>query len=346
MDGAFLSPDTNVAPTFGAMAGGGRSSSSAAMQAEFWRVPADPGSRTASLAGAIFSRLPDRNRNCLLAAVSDGPCLSGTPSPHPTWKGEDEGNDKARRVPPLPPLEAMGPTAISRAVNAIALCNRFIMERDRCDRREIAAGGAAAGSGTTAAPVRFVAFVPSVRVFVDREGRESRPDLPAEFELRRSMRMHLRLVSPPQLLVAAAAGSAEAAGVAPGSDVIRVALKTDPRRLSGLISSQWSRFEDGRSLPRAAVLVQAMGPRCIDKMVWALAMAWQRSSRAPSFEEGEGDLPSEVGFSCLPTHIELPCGGITSGGGGPLQEEVAAAGAGRQTRHRLYSGVQCELIEP
>lgn len=223
----------------------------------------------------------------------------------------------------LPLLEAMGQGPINRAVNAVALCNRFLEGRD-CGR---------------------LAFVPVVRLFVqhpdapgaagedaaDADGGE----LGRDASPRRAMRFHLRLLPPPR-----------AAGAEPraGDDVIRVATVTDVVRLSGLISSRWANAEAGIDV--SGIYLQAMGARCIDTMVRALAMSWQKKARS---YEGAYE---EAGFACLPTHMALPASGGAAGGaagGGAAQASSSSASSvlpGAPLSPGRFSGVQCWVMPP
>lgn len=194
----------------------------------------------------------------------------------------------------LPPLEAMGPTAIARAMNAIALCNRYLA-RD-------------CASDPPTKQLRVV-FVPSFRVFVQRpeDGQSTRS---GDGQLRRSVQLHLRT-----LHCTPYEGAPGTAVDDEDDDLIRISVQTDVRRLSGLVSNRWSDARDGRN--SSAVVLQAMGPRCINTLVRALAMSWQRSARGH-----EGDA-SEAGFACLPTHIQQP-----------------------DDASDTFSCLQCELIPP
>lgn len=223
-----------------------------------WFVTAE--SRVAALAGAIFS---------CTAAPSDGHTAT------------------------LPALEAMGPAAISRAVNALALCNRFV-ERN---------------------PGRpWVTFVPSFRIFLHEmpsKGGEALPGQADDSEIRCSVR--LRLEMEPREAEHVSFGR-DTAGV----DVIRVASKTDHKRLSGLVTTRWDRQLHGED----PVVMQAMGARCIETMVRTLAMAWQTSAR-------EAEVGEDC-FRCLVSHLALEDQG---GDGGP-------------DRPQRFSGVECWLVAP
>lgn len=183
----------------------------------------------------------------------------------------------------MPVLEAMGPAPISRALNAVALCNRML------DNQQ----------GHEAQRVGRLAFAPSIRIFVQRErtfggvaGRlledEDQPEQAdqqsATAAPRRSMQLHLRLV-------------ARASRVPrQDEDVIRVSSRTDIARLSGLISTRWAGVEAGLE---SDILVQAMGSASINTMVRAFAMSWEKAAR--SYEGGF----REAAFSCLPSHMAL-----------------------------------------
>eukprot|EP00931_Biecheleriopsis_adriatica_P066602 TRINITY_DN40921_c0_g1_i1.p1 TRINITY_DN40921_c0_g1~~TRINITY_DN40921_c0_g1_i1.p1 ORF type:complete len:306 (-),score=47.76 TRINITY_DN40921_c0_g1_i1:31-948(-) len=178
-----------------------------------------------------------------------------------------------RRAWQQPILEAMGDDAISRAINAVALCNRHLD-----------AGSKGGASGNVESRL---AFAPMVRVFVQR-GAGSEPEDLAH--VRRSMQLQLRKV-PASVLQPLQNWPKEEP-----IDVLRVAKTTDLRRLSGLVSSRWEQHEAG--LPEPVVL-QAMGSRSITTMVRALAAAWQKSARAHEGESGH------AGFACLPQHLEM-----------------------------------------
>jgi len=235
-----------------------------------WHVNRE--SRIAAVAAGIFNRATSHN-----AAGSKDSMLHS---------GVDSGSE-------LPTLEAMGPFAISRAVNGLALCNRFL-EKPK---------------DPSALPSSHrVAFMPANRVFVKRTDMEKPNPLEREEdELRRSVELSLRLVSPP---------SRPAAAQDPGIDIINVASRTDVLRLSGLVFSRWCETQNRVSPP---VILQALGPRCISNMVRALALTWERSTRSHEV----GDDSSEPGFFCLPSHIQL---------------SDDAPGQ--------YSGLQCELLSP
>merc|ERR1719414_1084862 len=118
----------------------------------------------------------------------------------------------------------MGPVPISRAVNAVALCNRMR------DSQMLQSGHDEVGGG-----VNRLAFVPSIRVYVKRtstsqhiEQHEDQSEQTEQQEQRdviaaprRTMQLHLRLVSH-----AAREPRAD-------EDVIRVSSKTDVVRLGG-----------------------------------------------------------------------------------------------------------------
>jgi len=220
--------------------------------------------------------------------------VSGTKS-----HGGNQSQNTAAIPPAMPMLEAMGSAAISRTVNAIALCNRMLDTQ-----------------GTTG--TLRLSFVPSVNLFVNRASGEDSPENWASKKdetdaIRRSMKFQLRLVHQP--LFASAS-----------PDVIRVAVKTNPMRLSGLVSSRMRLVESGAS--NELVIIQAMGQKSIDTMIKALAFSWQSNSR-----EFVGDS-QEVGFTCYPSHMALE---DTSNDDGSEQPTSS---------RRLYSGVQCQLLPP
>jgi len=211
----------------------------------------------------------------------------------------------ASRGSMLPTLEAMGPVPISRAVNAVALCNRML--------------DASSGPGLEAEHIGRLAFAPAVRVFVQREREDvtrlvQGPEhlghsVPSQHPSnvvapRRTMQLHLRL---------AFRGSREPR---PDEDIIRVSGRTDLVRLSGLISTRWAVVE--AQVAESDVLVQALGPTSINIMVRAFAMSWEKAAR--SYDGGF----HEAAFACLASHMPLVDG--------------KANQAGR------YSGVQCMLV--
>lgn len=178
----------------------------------------------------------------------------------------------------LPTLEAMGGSGISRALSGIALCNHSLERPEH---------GVAESSSRHSLRV---AFQPSQRVFVLRsEEDEPNPLDRKPDEIRQCMQMHLRLVQIPLKL--SRSSQAEL-------DIIRVAAKTDLRRLGGLIHQRWCEYEEDSTLPM--VTVQAVGPPSMSTMVRALAHSWQKSARAY-----EGDA-SEAGFACVVSRIQLP----------------------------------------
>merc|ERR1711865_954885 len=85
----------------------------------------------------------------------------------------------------------------------------------------------------------------------------------------------------------------------PSIDVINVAARTDVRRLSGMVFARWSEGQEVSSSP--PVLLQAMGPQCINTLVRALALTWQKSARSHEVDEAG----TEPGFFSLPSHIRL-----------------------------------------
>lgn len=182
----------------------------------------------------------------------------------------------------LPHLEAMGPLPISRAVNAVALCNRMLDSRPGCEPERVGR----------------VAFSPAIRVFVQR-GRsgaaaargaleDDEPDLPGQQSgaaPRRTMQLHLRRVPRTSRVPR------------DDEDVIRTSKSTDIVRLSGLISTRWANVEADVGEPD--IIVQGMGPNSLNIMVRAFAMSWEKAAR--SYEGGF----TEAAFSCLPSHIAL-----------------------------------------
>merc|ERR1712129_281706 len=126
----------------------------------------------------------------------------------------------------LPKLEAMGASALSRAMNAMALCNRFLERPQEAD----------------VAPLLFrVAFVPVNHVFVRRTDQEvSNPLERGPDELRRSVQLQLQLV--PHT-------SRGNGGQDSHVDVVKVAVKTDVRRLSGMLSARWAESQEVGASP-------------------------------------------------------------------------------------------------
>lgn len=179
--------------------------------------------------------------------------------------------------PGLVLLEAMGAPALSRAMNAMALCNRFL-ERPK---------------EPSIQPSSFrVAFVPVNHVFVRRTDADvGNPLERGPDELRRSVKLQLRLVPCP---------SRGRGGQDSNVDVIKVAAQTNVTRLSGTLAARWAESQEISASP--PVLLQAMGPGCINTMVRALALSWQKSARCHEADGGD----SQPGFACLPSHIQLP----------------------------------------
>jgi len=267
-------------------------------------------SRVAAVAGAL--------RAATTAAGVGGAAASGAPATPSSPSS-------------LPVLQAMGAGSISRAVNAVALCNRFLEE-----------DGGSAG-------MHRLAFVPVVKLWVQHwstsraavegqaaspseghvgeEGEEWRPPPPQDRREgppaaapRRATRLHLRLVPREAALLPGE-----------GEDVIRVAAATDALRLSGLIATRWSQLELGIS-SSPGVFLQAMGPRSIGTLVQALAMSWQKTARSY-----ETDI-AEAGFAVLPTQLALPPGAAPG-----ADAKGADVGGGSA---RLFSGVQFVVVPP
>lgn len=208
--------------------------------------------------------------------------------------GDTSGAASAGGLRKLPTLEAMGAFGISRALSGMALCNRLLENPE---------DGCAVSSSHR--PLR-VAFKPIVRVFVLRsDNAEPNPLDRSPDEIRKCMELQLRLVHSPLKLSRLEQGDV---------DIIRVAAKTDLRRLGGMIYQRWCEYEEDSTSPM--VTVQAMGPKSTSTMVRALALSWQKSARSH-----DGDV-SEAGFVCLVSHIQLP----------------------DDDKENLYSPVQCELI--
>ncbi|CAE7248029.1 unnamed protein product [Symbiodinium sp. CCMP2456] len=176
-------------------------------------------------------------------------------------------------------LEAENDASLSVALNALALCNRRLSK---------------------AAAKQRIAFVPVVRVFRYQEPGK------AAVHLRRAMQLLLHAWDAAKVVVV----RRKIAQAAP--DVVSVRGDTDLRRLSGLVQS---RFQQSSVGIEELVVVRSMGSRAIDKMVKALAAAWQRCARTH-----EGHL-SEAGFHCYIEHQRtLSC------------------------QKLVYSGVECTLL--
>eukprot|EP00439_Symbiodinium_sp_Y106_P074593 s348_g14.t1 len=178
-------------------------------------------------------------------------------------------------------LEAENDAALSVALNALALCNRRLSK---------------------AAAKQRIAFVPVVRVFRYQEPGK------AAVHLRRAMQLLLHAWDAAKVVVVRRKIAQEA------PDVVSVRGDTDLRRLSGLVQS---RFQQSCVGIEELVVVRSMGSQAIDKMVKALAAAWQRCARTH-----EGHL-REAGFHCYIEHQRTPSVGC---------------------QKLVYSGVECTLL--
>eukprot|EP00929_Paragymnodinium_shiwhaense_P096689 TRINITY_DN58380_c0_g1_i1.p1 TRINITY_DN58380_c0_g1~~TRINITY_DN58380_c0_g1_i1.p1 ORF type:complete len:265 (-),score=41.79 TRINITY_DN58380_c0_g1_i1:334-1128(-) len=217
---------------------------------DVWLV--DKGTQPGRLAAALF------NRPFLQAA-------------------SDDSNGGGKKIV----LEAMGPSAVGKALSGLALCNRFLDDRDRKAVSKVASPR--------------VAFIPERRVFVHRETEQQNLG-----DVRRSVRFSI---------------STAAVGAAPGDalqksdgmqtdDLIRVAASTDVERLAGLIHSRWSRSAGLPKEGAAPVALQARGHSSINAMVRALAFAWNRS--VAENIDWDDEAPGDGGFRCLPLCIGPP----------------------------------------
>ncbi|CAE6971338.1 SDAD1 [Symbiodinium sp. CCMP2592] len=178
-------------------------------------------------------------------------------------------------------LEAENDASLSVALNALALCNRRLSK---------------------AAAKQRIAFVPVVRVFRYQEPGK------AAVHLRRAMQLLLHAWDAAKVVVVRRKIAQEA------PDVVSVRGDTDLRRLSGLVQS---RFQQSCVGIEELVVVRSMGSQAIDKMVKALAAAWQRCARTH-----EGHL-REAGFHCYIEHQRTPSVGC---------------------QKLVYSGVECTLL--
>eukprot|EP00928_Gymnodinium_smaydae_P039666 TRINITY_DN27044_c2_g1_i1.p1 TRINITY_DN27044_c2_g1~~TRINITY_DN27044_c2_g1_i1.p1 ORF type:complete len:303 (+),score=66.92 TRINITY_DN27044_c2_g1_i1:101-1009(+) len=245
-----------------------------------WHVTAE--TRVAGLAGAIYHRA---------AAV-------------PAPVGPNGGD-----VVNLPCLDAMGPAAISRALNGIALCNQYLQRH-----------GERSGARRTR-----VAFAPSIRHFAVRQEERARArDAGTEAHVRQSLQFALCQVDG----ASAAGGAIVSAAAADDDDVLRVAAQTDPKRLAGLVVRRWQAARDPFNSPPPLAL-QAMGPACINTMARALAVAWQRVARSVENDEEDEEDEAEAAFCCVPVHLALRAPGA--------EEEVASV-PGR------VSGLSCRIV--
>jgi len=171
----------------------------------------------------------------------------------------------------LPTVEAEGRECVSRAMNALALCNRYLQSREE---------------------LALLAFVPILRTYVEKAGPHAGSEAGAfpnietveDTRARYAVQLHLRYVQP-----------REPTG---DEDVLRVASQTNAQRLAGRVDVRWRDVESG--IGESNVVLNAMGPKSIDIMVCALATAWLRHARS---YEGGYDV---AGFSCLPTHLAIP----------------------------------------